>query len=217
MIISFLGCLPLGTLNVTTMQISIQESIKDAMWFSFGTLLVEMIYVRISLVGIEWIRRQGKLMRIMEWVTLIIIVALATGSFISAAKGGGNAKNLILENHMHRFFMGMMMSAISPMQIPFWFGWSTVLFTKKILEPKKSHYNSYIVGIGLGTLFGSCVFIFGGQWIVKKIANSQQYLNWVIGGIFALTAVIQLVKMLWHKDAVSKMDQKLHEGVLKSE
>ena len=85
---------------------------------------------------------------------------------------------------MHRFLLGMFMCAINPVQIPFWFGWSTVLFTKKILEPKSSNYNVYILGIGLGTLLGNCVFIFGGQWIVKKIDNSQQYLNWVIGGIF---------------------------------
>jgi len=39
---------------------------------------------------------------------------------------------------------------------------------------------------------------------VQRIANSQQYLNWVIGGIFTITAIIQLVKMLLHKDGVSK-------------
>ena len=98
----------------------------------------------------------------------------------------------------------MFMSAINPVQIPFWFGWSTVLFTKKILQPVSRHYNIYIIGIGLGTLIGNCFFIFGGKWVVQKIENSQQYLNWVIGGIFAITAIIQAVKMVFHKDAVYK-------------
>ena len=207
LIISFLGSLPLGTLNVAAMQIGIQESIKDALYFSFGSLLVEMVYVRLSLVGIDWVRKQDKLMKAMEWITLAIIVALAVGSFIAAAKGGGNAKNILLKNNMHRFLLGMFMCAINPVQIPFWFGWSTVLFTKKILEPIHSQYNSYIIGIGFGTLLGNCVFIFGGKWLVQRIANSQQYLNWVIGGIFALTAIIQLVKMLLHKDGISKFNE----------
>jgi threonine/homoserine/homoserine lactone efflux protein len=204
LVISFLGSLPLGTLNVAAMQIGIQESIREAIWFSFGSLLVEMIYVRISLVGIDWVRKQARLMKWMEWITLAIIVALAIGSFIAAAKGGGNTKNIMLNNHLHRFLLGMLMCAINPVQIPFWFGWSTVLFTKNILQPVQSQYNVYIIGIGIGTLMGNCVFIFGGKWMVQRIANSQQYLNWVIGGIFALTAVIQLVKMLLHKDGVSK-------------
>lgn len=202
LVISFLGSLPLGTLNVAAMQIGIQESIKEALYFSFGSLLVEMIYVRISLVGIDWVRKQEKLMKIMEWITLAIIVALAVGSFAAAAKGNGETKNVMLQNNMHRFLLGMFMCAINPVQIPFWFGWSTVLFSKKILEPKKEQYNSYIIGIGLGTLLGNCVFIFGGKWLVERIHNSEAYLNWFIGGIFTLTALIQIIKMLRHKDAV---------------
>lgn len=202
--ISFLGSLPLGTLNVAAMQIGIQESVTQAIYFSLGSLLVEMIYVRISLVGVDWIRRQEKLMKGMEWFTLIIIIALATGSFIAASSKSGDAKNVFLENNMHRFLLGMFMSAINPVQIPFWFGWSTVLFSKKVLLPLHSHYNIYIIGIGLGTLAGNCVFIFGGKWLTQRISNSQQYINWVIGGIFALTAVIQAIKMIRHKDAVHK-------------
>ena len=204
LIISFLGSLPLGTLNVAAMQIGIQESIRDAIWFSSGSLLVEMIYVRISLVGIDWVRKQKRLMKVMEWITLAIVAALAIGSFIAATKGNGGAKNILLNNNMHRLFLGMFMCAINPVQIPFWFGWSTVLFTKRILEPIPSFYNTYIAGIGIGTLLGNCVFIFGGKWMVQRIANSQQYLNWVIGGIFTLTAIIQFVKIMRHKDAISK-------------
>jgi threonine/homoserine/homoserine lactone efflux protein len=205
LMISFLGSLPLGTLNVAAMQIGIQESILQAMYFSLGSLLVEMIYVRLSLVGIDWVRKQAKLMKAMEWITFFIILALAAGSFIAATHEGGAAKNVLLNNNMHRFLLGMLMCAINPVQIPFWFGWSTVLFTKKILSPEPLQYNSYIIGIGLGTLLGNAVFIFGGKYLVSRIANSEQYLNWVIGGIFALTAILQLIKILRHKDAVEQL------------
>ncbi|MFN8307959.1 MAG: LysE family transporter [Ferruginibacter sp.] len=204
LLISFLGSLPLGTLNIAAMQIGIQESVANALYFSLGSLLVEMIYVRISLVGVDWVRKQEKLMKAMEWFTLIIILALAAGSFMAALKDGAETKNVFLENTMHRFLLGMFMSAINPVQIPFWFGWSTVLFSKRILEPVKSQYNLYIVGIGLGTLAGNCVFIFGGKWLVERITGSQEYLNWVIGGIFAITAIVQAIKMIRHKDAVHK-------------
>lgn len=51
-----------------------------------------MVYVRLSLVGIDWVRKQVKLMKAMEWITLGIIVALAIGSFIAAANDGGDGK-----------------------------------------------------------------------------------------------------------------------------
>lgn len=206
MLVSFLGSLPLGTLNVAAMQISVQENVSNAIFFSLGSLLTEMIYVRASLVGINWIRKQKVLFKWMEWITLGIVAALATGSFI-AATHEHHAKNVILNNDMHRFFLGLLLSSISPMQIPFWFGWSTVLFSKNILQPKNSFYNLYIIGIGLGTLMGNCVFIFGGKYIVEKLDTNQNILNWVIGGIFALTAIIQLARILLHKDAVDKIEK----------
>ena len=205
LLISFLGTLPLGTLNIVAMQIAVQESIIQAFYYSLGCIVVEVIYVRLSLVGISWIRKQEKIMKVMEWITLGILIALAVGSFLAATKSGGGGKSAFLNNNMHRFLLGMMMSALNPVQIPFWFGWSAVLFSKKILEPKNSQYNLYIVGIGLGTLVGHCLFILGGDWIVSKITNSEQYINWVIGGIFSLTAIIQLIRILKGKGISSKM------------
>ncbi|HUS02861.1 MAG TPA: LysE family transporter [Chitinophagaceae bacterium] len=207
MMVSFLGSLPLGTLNVLAMKISVEEGIKYAIYFSCGSLLTEMIYVRVSLVGVNWIRKQKKLFQWLEWITLFIVVALAIGSFMTAMRHHDTGQPV--ENNlpdMHRFLLGIFLSAISPMQIPFWFGWSTVLFTKKILLPKNSNYNLYIIGIGLGTLMGNCVFIFGGKWMVEKLNANQNILNYVIGGIFALTAVIQLIKILTHKDAAEKLE-----------
>jgi threonine/homoserine/homoserine lactone efflux protein len=205
MIVSFLGSLPLGTLNVAAMQISVQESVQNAILFALGSLSVEMIYVRVSLVGINWVRKQQKLFRYMEWITVAIVLALAIGSFAAAMKPHP-AKNVILNNHINRYLLGVMLSAINPVQIPFWFGWSTVLFTKNILQPKNSFYNLYIVGIGLGTLMGNFVFIFGGKWIVGKLNGNQNLLNWIIGGIFAVTAIIFLIKILLHKDGMKKLE-----------
>lgn len=199
LLISFLGTLPLGTLNVAAMQISVTDGIRPAIYFALGALLVEMVYVRLSLVAMDWVRKQERLFRLLEWFTLLIIVALAVTTFIAAAHPSGEGKNIILSSMMHRFLLGLTMSAVNPMQIPFWFGWSTVLFTKKVLLPRNDHYNSYIAGIGIGTFIGNMVFIFGGRLIIHKLNANQSVLNWVIGGIFAVTAIIQLCRMLQKK------------------
>lgn len=204
MIISFLGSLPLGTLNIAAMQISISDGMMPALYFALGSLLAEMVYVRLSLVAMDWVRKQEKIFRILEWVTLIIILALAVSSFIAAAHPAVK-KNVILSSTLHRFWLGLIMSALNPVQIPFWFGWSTVLFTKKILQPQNTHYNLYIFGIGLGTLMGNCVFIFGGNIMGEKLNNNQHILNYLIGGIFLTTAMIQVIRMIRKKDSIHQM------------
>lgn len=195
MFISFLGTLPLGTLNVAAMQISVSDGIRPALYFSLGALLVEIIYVRISLVAMDWVLKQKKLFRRLEWLTVLIIVALAISNFIAAASPH-QTKNVILSHTIHRFWLGAAMSAVSPAQIPFWFGWSSALFAKKILQPRNDFYNLYICGIGIGTFLGNAIFIFGGQLIVNSLNAHQNVISWIIGGIFAITALIMTWRIL---------------------
>jgi threonine/homoserine/homoserine lactone efflux protein len=129
----------------------------------------------------------------------VIILALAVSSFVAAADPVVK-RNVLLSGEIHRFWLGVMMSALNPVQIPFWFGWSTVLFTKNVLEHKSDHYNIYILGIGTGSFIGNLVFIFGGRFIVDVLNTNQKILHWIIGGIFLLTAVILTIKVLRKKD-----------------
>jgi threonine/homoserine/homoserine lactone efflux protein len=204
MFISFLGTLPLGTLNVSAMQISVSDGIRPAIYFASGALLVEIIYVRLSLVAMNWVRHQRRLLFALEWITLFVLAALSISSFYAALQPV-LTRNPILSNTVHRFWLGVMMSAVNPVQIPFWFGWSTILFTKNILLPKESNYLTYIAGIGLGTLAGNCLFIFGGKLLVSKLNTNQHLLQIIIGCVFGFTALIQFWKMIRQKDAISTM------------
>jgi threonine/homoserine/homoserine lactone efflux protein len=205
LLISFLGSLPLGTLNIAAMQISISDGVYQATMFSLGSLIAEVIYVRLSLVAMDWIRKREFIFKLLEWVTLIIVLALAGSSFYAATHASVE-ENLVLSSSLPKFLLGLFMSAVSPAQIPFWFGWSTVLLTKKILLPINRHYNFYIIGIGLGTLIGNFVFILGGQVAADKLKNNHNVINWVIGSIFLLTAIVQVWKMLRKKGAHHQLE-----------
>ncbi len=91
-LISFLGTLPLGTLNVAAMQISVTDGVRPAIYFSLGCMLVEIIYVRLSLVAMDWVRKQKAIFRWLQWITLLIIVALAVSSFIAATSKHATGK-----------------------------------------------------------------------------------------------------------------------------
>lgn len=213
MLVSFLGELPLGTFNVAAMQIVISEGLFTAMLFACGAIAVEIMYVRISLLAFNWIRKQGLLLRILNYVTLIILLALAASSFYAALQPG-EQKSVVLSTKIPKFLLGASMCLVSPAPIPFWLGWTTVLFSKKILLPRNDHYNVFTVGIALGTFAGSCVFIFGGLLIAEKIKHNQHILHWIIGGIFLVTAIFQVWRILKKKDAAEKIlhpDQKLLE------
>jgi threonine/homoserine/homoserine lactone efflux protein len=197
--ISFLGALPLGTQNLAAMQIAISDGMQPALLFAGGLVIADIFYIYITLLAMHWIQRQKKIFKALEWVTLIIVIALAAANYYAALHPSVQ-KNVVLSNPVPRFILGLILNGINPMQIPFWFGWSTVLLTKKIIEPRWKHYHLFVGGATLGMSAATLLFIFGGRLIADKISNNQDIIYFIIGGIFTITAVIQIWKMIKKKD-----------------
>ena len=134
-IISFLGQLPLGNMNLTATQLSVQENLRNAWKYGLGIVLVEIIYLRLALTGMDWVVEHKQLFTIMGWLAVIVFIALGVLAFVMARKQTSTKKGLLLNNKMDRFLLGVVVSGVNPAQIPFWFLWSTQLLNSKVLSP----------------------------------------------------------------------------------
>jgi threonine/homoserine/homoserine lactone efflux protein len=200
-LISFLGQLPLGNMNLTATQLSVQENLRNAWKYGLGIVLVEIIYLRLALTGMDWVMEHKQLFRIMGWLTVILFVALGVLAFVMARKQTSAKKGLLLNNKMNRFLLGMVVSGINPAQIPFWFLWSTQLLNSKVLSPTNAQFNLFTAGAGLGSLAGLALYIHGGKWLITKLKTSNRGLNIFMGIVFILAGLFQLYNMLFKKNA----------------
>ena len=197
-LLSFLGQLPLGTVSITATQIAVQESIGRAWKYSLGVTLVEMIYLRLVLSGMDWIMRYEIVFSIMGWLTAIIFLVLGILCLKMTGRSPENKKALMLGLSMDRFFLGLTMSALNPAQIPFWFIWSGYFMDMEWLSSSTSEFNWFTLGAGLGTLLGLGLYMVGGNWLVTKLRASTRQLNNAIGIIFILAAIIQFYRLFAH-------------------
>lgn len=193
-LISFLGSLPLGVLNVTATQLSVNNGVSAAFVFATGAMLVELVYVVITLRAMDWVSKKIKLFRVFEWITTVLILALSINSLIAAVNMRG-ISSVIPATSTHAFLSGMLLSALNPLHIIFWFGWSTILIEKKILHATKGNYNFYTSGIGVGTIAGFALFIYGGNYIIHQLLFNQTLINWIIGIVLLITAMVQVYKI----------------------
>lgn len=196
-LVSFLGQLPLGTMSITATQIAVQENFNNAWKYSIGVALVEIIYLRLVLSGVDWILQHQLFFLILGWLTVVVFLVLGTLSFIAAQKQSENKKALLLNNKLDRFLLGASMSALNPAQIPFWFIWSSYLMQIKVLQQEFSEYNFFTIGCGIGTIIGLVVYMYGGNWLITKMKTSNKTLNTVMGIIFIIAAIAQLYRMLF--------------------
>lgn len=203
--VSFVGALPLGTQNLAAMQIAISDGVRPALFFSLGLVAADVFYIYLTLLAMQWIQKKKKLFKALQWATLAILVALAAANFYAALQPAVK-KNVLLSNGIPPFLMGLLLNGINPMQIPFWLGWSTVLFSKKILLPRWKHYNVFTAGASAGFSVALLLFVFGGRLIADKISNNQNIVYIAIGTVFTLTAAVQLWKVLHKKDIVHRIN-----------
>lgn len=194
LLISFLGSLPLGTMNVTATHIAVSQGARAGFIYSLGSMLVEAFCVYLVLQAMNWADRQRRFFRFFEWVALLLLFALSISSFVAAIRMRG-FEAALPATIKYPFFTGMFLSATNPLHIIFWLGWSTVLLNKNILLPNRGNHHAYVAGIGIGTLMGFAVYILGGSYFVRQLKTNQDAINWAIGIILLATALIQLYKM----------------------
>ena len=91
-----------------------------------GVALVEIIYLRIALNSSGWILQNKTVFTYLSWGTVILFFILGILSIRKAiSQKEPEKKGLLIDNKINRFLLGLMLSAINPMQIPFWFFWGT--------------------------------------------------------------------------------------------
>ncbi|MBY0348315.1 MAG: LysE family transporter [Hydrotalea flava] len=196
-LVSFLGQLPLGTMSITATHIAILESFKNAWRYAIGVALIEILYLRLVLVGVQWVYAHKLLFTIIGWLAVVFFLLFAIISFVMVIKNKANEKNILLQNKLNRFVLGMSMSALNPAQIPFWFIWSTYLINAKVLQANTLSLNVFTIGCGIGTITGLAFYMHGGNWLIKKMNAGARTLNIIMGIVFLFAAMIQLYRMLF--------------------
>ena len=195
-LVSFVGQIALGSMSLTSTQISMEEGVKPAMLFTWGVTVIEMLYLRLSLSGMDFIYQHPAIVRAIGWITAAFFVVLFAASVRSIITYHEEKKSTLLDHSINRFIFGMMLSAANPGQIPFWLLWSNFMLDWKILHSSTLQYNLFTFGGGIGTVTGLMVYIFAGNYIITKLDLSNKTLYKIMALVFALASIAQIVKMV---------------------
>ncbi len=191
--ISLSGSLPLGNLNVTAMQIAATETLRKALWFALGVTVIEMAYLRLTLGLVGSISLHDKLFVAFRVISVLILLILATGSFMATASKEG--KHIILDSKAKRLLLGATMSAVNPMQIPFWLGWLIYLLSQNLLTDTAPGRNIFTLSAGIGTFAALLIFILAGRKFSAAMQRNKKAVNIAMGCLFTVMAVYQTIQL----------------------
>ena len=76
-LISFIGSIPLGYLNIVGFQIYVKLGLANVIWFLIGVLTVEAIVIYFTLVFAKKLAKNEKLLKTIEIFSIFFMLLLA--------------------------------------------------------------------------------------------------------------------------------------------
>jgi cytochrome c biogenesis protein CcdA len=175
------------------MQIAAKETLRKALWFALGVTIVEMAYLRVTMGVIGSLAANSWLFLIFRVVSVVILLVMAVGSFMAVSAKEG--KNIILDNKAKRLVLGATMSAVNPMQVPFWMGWVIYLLSRSIIVNNAWSNNIFTLSAGIGTFVALLLFIFAGRKFSGFMLRNKKMVNIIVGVLFTVMAIFQFIKL----------------------
>ncbi len=163
-IISFIGSIPPGTLNLAVLQLGMEQKVKTALRFALAVSIIEYPYAWISVVFEDWVTSSPLIVDNFQLITAIVMTVIGAFSIWSARK----PSEFSVRFNESGFRRGIILSILNPMAIPFWVAYTAFLKSQGWIDlstPWLVH--SYVLGTAVGVMILLIIFAF----LAKRLAH----------------------------------------------
>ena len=179
-LVSFIGSLPLGYLNIVGYEVFQQFGLNETIWYLLGVISIECIVIYLTLIFANQLMNNKKLIRFIEGFSVLFMFLLA---FIFYSSSNQNTtESSVLEKYIDYspYVVGIILSCLNFIQIPFWTGWNLYLLNSKYIEISKSRKYFYVIGTLIGTFFGMLALILSLNYLTNQTDFLANYLMKII-------------------------------------
>lgn len=198
-VVSFVGSIPLGYLNVIGYDIYRLSGFPSVIPYLLGVISVEVFVIYFTLIFAEQLVNNKKLLKYIEGFSVLFMFVLAYIFYASATNS--NSQSAVLNEYQNRtpYFVGLFLSALNFIQIPFWVGWNLYLLNGKYIEISRSKKFFYVFGTLIGTFFGMLGLILSLHFLTSQTDFLAKYLmRFIIPTVFIGLGVYQGIQF-WRK------------------
>lgn len=190
-VVSYLGSIPPGIINITTMQLTFQNNLRAAFYFALAASLTEFIYVGLTVRFHIFLSEQPAFTENFQIITALAMITLGIASMFSKS----NSKSYITVRKVKGrsgFKRGLILGILNPLTIPFWLAVTAYLQNHKLIEVSGACFWMYLIGISTGTFVLLLTVRKLGEKFIR-IADNQFLVHKVPGLVFISLGVYNLI------------------------
>ena len=182
---------------MTAAKIALKEGPGRGIMFSTGVCITVFIQTYLAAIFAKFLSARSDIIEILQRVAFVLFILIAVYYLVIASKKKESPEsNTEIRSKRGRFFQGVFLAALNLFPIPYQaymtitlasFGWCN--FVRPCII-------TYVTGAVMGTFVMLYVYIFFFDKIKTNGVTSQKNMNYIIGGITALVALVTGISIL---------------------
>ncbi len=196
LIVALVGVIPPGLLNMTAAKISLKEGYSRGIVFSIGVSITVIAQTYVAVLFARYLSNHPDIVDILQRVALVIFVLISVYFLFIAKERAKPQDEINNRSKKSRFFFGMFLSALNVFPIPYQAYMSITLASFGLMDLDLTSITSYVAGAAMGTFVMLYIYIFFFDKIKSQRLTSQKNMNYSIGLITAVIALITLINVI---------------------
>jgi len=198
-LISFIGTLLPGLLNMTAAKVSLKEGRTSALIFACGAATVVLVQAYIALTFAKLINRSPEIIATLEEVGVVIFGILTIYFLLFAKKGKKKKTNdglIKKRSKTGNYFLGAMLSALNFFPIPYYVFISVSFTAYKLFEFNNLTIFLFVAGIVSAAYLVFYLYIVFFKKFQHKTEFFMRNVNYFIGAITGIIAIMTALRII---------------------
>jgi threonine/homoserine/homoserine lactone efflux protein len=195
--IAFLAVIPPGLINMTAAKVSTQDGKNEALSFAFGASIIIFFQTFIAVLFARFISNHEEIVATLQEIGIFIFTLLSIYFFWIAEKPKKIKADSKVKGKSNRFFLGMLLSTLNLLPIPFYVFASMSLQASGYFSFDKIPVSFFVCGVVLGSFTVFYTYIVSFKKIERKTDFLMQNINTIIGSVTTFMAIVTLFKLLY--------------------
>lgn len=194
---AFLGLLSPGLLTMTTLNTAIERGKRKAFWFAVGAVLPIIIQAHLGLLGANYLKSHPEIIHSFSGVAVFVFFSLAIIFFRQYTRRHQPVRTTRFDIH-NTLLLGIFVSTINPLAIPFYFSYSTLLEMQGILYLHQPNVSFFVAGAVLGALSIMSIYARYARLLLGRIQFIAKNFKLILAISMMILGLASLVNVLFN-------------------
>lgn len=190
-LICTIGAVPFGLVNLSVMDVAVNQNIRKSMSIARGAAIVEILFALIALLAGTVLSGYFNDNILVKYIVLAVLIV--SGIFFWFKQNNLTSKGDLESSN--GFLKGAVLNLMSIQVLLFWLFAITFLSVRNLFPSTLIQFLLFISGVWIGKMALLRAYAILGKKVAEKSQLVSQNMNRIIGFILILVASIQLIKL----------------------